>query len=45
LFWDPPQELVDLDVQTLEALSAALRKLPVRRGHGEPGCWGGGRRL
>jgi len=28
-FWDPPQELVDLDIQTLEALSAALKKLPV----------------
>jgi len=37
-FWDPPQELVDLDFQTLEALSAALKKLPARRGHGEMGC-------
>ncbi len=37
-FWDPPRELVDLDIQTLEALSAALKKLPARRGHGEMGC-------
>jgi DNA-binding MarR family transcriptional regulator len=24
-FWDPHQELVDLDIETLEALSAALK--------------------
>jgi len=37
-FWDPPQELVALDVQTLEALIAALKKLPGRRGKREMGC-------
>ena len=36
-FWDPPQELVGLDIQTLETLNAALKKLP-RRGQGEKGC-------
>jgi len=37
-FWDPPQELVDLDIQTLKALGAALKKLPARRARGDMGC-------
>ena len=37
-FWDPPQELVDLDIQTLEALNAGLKKLRTRRGQRKIGC-------
>ena len=37
-FWDPPKELVDLDMPTLEALSGALKKLPGGRGRGKVGC-------
>ena len=37
-FWDPPQELVDLDVHTLEALDAALKKLRPRRSQRKMGC-------
>jgi len=37
-FWHPPQELVDLDIQTLEALNAALKKLRTRRGQRKIGC-------
>jgi len=37
-FWDPPQELVDLDAKTLEVLRAALKKLSARRSPGEKRC-------
>jgi DNA-binding MarR family transcriptional regulator len=30
-FYDPPAQLMDLDVRSLEAVSAALRKLPTAR--------------
>jgi DNA-binding MarR family transcriptional regulator len=31
-FYDPPEELMNLDIASLEALTAALRKLPMARG-------------
>ena len=37
-FWEPPQELLDLDVQSLEALGAALKKLQAGRGQREKRC-------
>jgi len=37
-FWDPPQELLDLDIHTLEALNAALKELRPRRSQRKTGC-------